>query len=64
MQQVGCKGLEAILLTHWHEDHTGGVLDVTNALGDANIRIYKRVSHDDALLHTIFSLGIYPLSFC
>lgn len=44
MREVGCEGLEAILLTHWHEDHTGGVEDILKRLGNSKIPIFKRVS--------------------
>lgn len=44
MREVGCQTLDAILLTHWHADHTGGVNDVLNALG-GNIPVFKWVSH-------------------
>lgn len=43
MQKVGCEGLDAILLTHWHADHVGGINDVLNALGGQNIPVFKRV---------------------
>lgn len=43
MREVGCEGLEAIVLTHWHVDHTGGVLDIVKALKQGDIPIFKRV---------------------
>lgn len=44
MRKVGCEGLDAILLTHWHEDHVGGVADVLRALNGQSIPVFKRVS--------------------
>lgn len=44
MREVGCQTLDAILLTHWHADHVGGVADICNALGGV-IPVFKRVSH-------------------
>eukprot|EP00904_Undaria_pinnatifida_P001478 jgi/Undpi1/11330/HiC_scaffold_30.g13628.m1 len=41
MRKVGCEGLDAILLTHWHADHVGGVADVLQALNGQNIRVFK-----------------------
>lgn len=46
MREVGCQTLDAILLTHWHADHVGGVADIQLALGGA-IPVFKRVSYDD-----------------
>ncbi|CAM9175468.1 unnamed protein product [Pylaiella littoralis] len=40
MREVGCQTLDAILLTHWHADHTGGVNDVLKALG-GDIPVFK-----------------------
>ena len=28
MKQSGCERLEAVLVTHWHHDHTGGLADL------------------------------------
>lgn len=42
MREVGCQTLDAILLTHWHADHVGGVADIQKALG-GNIPVFKRV---------------------
>lgn len=44
MREVGCEGLDAILLTHWHLDHVGGVKDILKALGDPSIPVFKKVS--------------------
>ncbi|CAN0504570.1 unnamed protein product, partial [Scytosiphon promiscuus] len=43
MRKVGCEGLDAILLTHWHEDHVGGVIDVLKAFKGQSIPVFKRV---------------------
>eukprot|EP00752_Nemacystus_decipiens_P016455 g14710.t1 len=43
MRQVGCETLDAILLTHWHADHVGGVEDIRKALG-GGIPVFKRRS--------------------
>ncbi|CAN0424610.1 unnamed protein product [Ascophyllum nodosum] len=42
MGEMGCEGLDAILLTHWHADHVGGVKDIHKALGGQSIPVYKR----------------------
>lgn len=44
MREVGCEGLDAILLTHWHADHVGGVDDILKALGGPTIPVFKKVS--------------------
>lgn len=44
MSEVGCETLDAILLTHWHADHVGGVEDIRKALGGV-IPVFKRVSY-------------------
>lgn len=44
MKEVGCETLDAILLTHWHADHVGGVEDIRKTLGGV-IPVYKRVSY-------------------
>eukprot|EP00903_Cladosiphon_okamuranus_P009331 g8899.t1 len=41
MKEVGCQTLDAILLTHWHADHVGGVEDIRHALGGV-IPVFKR----------------------
>ncbi|CAN0165790.1 unnamed protein product, partial [Ectocarpus fasciculatus] len=41
MRQAGCETLDAILLTHWHADHVGGVNDIRKALG-GNIPVFKK----------------------
>lgn len=45
MREVGCQTLDAILLTHWHADHTGGVNDILKALG-GDIPVFKWVSYE------------------
>lgn len=44
MRKVECEGLDAILLTHWHTDHVGGVIDIRQALKGQSIPVFKRVS--------------------
>ncbi|CAN0551672.1 unnamed protein product [Ectocarpus sp. 12 AP-2014] len=41
MKQAGCEMLDAILLTHWHADHVGGVSEIRKALG-GNIPVFKK----------------------
>ncbi|CBJ48492.1 conserved unknown protein [Ectocarpus siliculosus] len=41
MKQAGCEMLDAILLTHWHADHVGGVSEIRKALG-GNISVFKK----------------------
>ncbi|CAN0082693.1 unnamed protein product [Ectocarpus sp. 8 AP-2014] len=41
MKQAGCEMLDAILLTHWHADHVGGVSEIRKALG-GDIPVFKK----------------------
>ena len=52
---MGCEGLDAILLTHWHADHVGGVKDIHKALGGQSIPVYKRVSCPSPLVQDFAS---------
>ena len=37
---VPLEGVHDVVLSHWHSDHTGGLLSVLNALGSDGARIY------------------------
>mmetsp|Transcript_5385 Transcript_5385/g.9400 ORF Transcript_5385/g.9400 Transcript_5385/m.9400 type:complete len:327 (+) Transcript_5385:183-1163(+) len=46
MSQVGCTGIEAIIVSHWHFDHLGGVPSVVEAFSEAGaspIPVYKYI---------------------
>ena len=45
MQQSGCHTLSAVLLTHWHHDHTGGLQDVLQHFSPQPIPVYKAQPH-------------------
>ena len=40
MEQVGCKKIKLIIITHWHYDHIGGVPSILESIDDS-IPVYK-----------------------
>lgn len=41
-QALGSSTLECILITHWHEDHVGGIDDVLQLVGPCPIYKVRR----------------------
>jgi endoribonuclease LACTB2 len=48
MQEVGCSELAAIICTHYHADHVGGVGDILKRFKGSSIPVYKRTVADAA----------------
>ena len=42
MREVGCERLKAVVCTHWHPDHVGGLAALRRALGERT-PAYKRI---------------------
>lgn len=61
MREVGCQTLDAVLLTHWHADHVGGVEDIRRALGGV-IPVFKRVScvRWQSILNSVCATDVRP----
>ena len=60
MADSGCSSLSAVLLTHWHHDHTGGLHDLLTHFAPHPIPVYKAQPHLRGLAPP--SLSYQPLT--
>mmetsp|Transcript_25474 Transcript_25474/g.41092 ORF Transcript_25474/g.41092 Transcript_25474/m.41092 type:complete len:247 (-) Transcript_25474:1610-2350(-) len=50
MDMVGCTGIQAVVVSHWHHDHIGGVPFIQDILEDG-AKIFKYLIKDDDLAY-------------
>lgn len=48
LEQNGVVGLDALILTHWHDDHVGGVIDILNEFPVLNLAMPRMPNNDES----------------